>query len=76
MQRCLHAGNIPPSLYDLGRLRVLRLDNNRLTGALSPALGRLSELRLLDVSNNALCGEMCLFTNFHCNACMINLTAL
>jgi len=44
---------IPDEVFDLRRLRVLRLNDNRI-GALSPAVARLVELDELDLTNNDL----------------------
>ena len=44
---------IPDEVFDLRRLRVLRLNDNHI-GALSPAVARLVELDELDLTNNDL----------------------
>lgn len=49
------SGEIPPELYNLTELRMLYLNNNRLSGEISPGLGNLSLLEKLSVANNELC---------------------
>lgn len=46
--------NIPDELWNNGRLTLLRLDSNELTGSVSTRLGDLTDLTDLFLNNNAL----------------------
>jgi len=55
----LFTGEIPEEIFDnMPHLRVLRLDNNQLSGCLSPKFGKLSKLKFLQLHNNQLTGEI------------------
>jgi hypothetical protein len=55
----LFTGEIPEEIFDnMANLRVLRLDNNQLTGPVSPKLGKLTKLKFLQLHNNQLTGEI------------------
>nr|KJB69843.1 hypothetical protein B456_011G045500 [Gossypium raimondii] len=52
------SGNVPPSLGNLTRLRVLSLSQNNLQGNIPGELGWLVNLEQLDLSYNNLSGEI------------------
>ncbi|XVF40113.1 hypothetical protein PTKIN_Ptkin01aG0085700 [Pterospermum kingtungense] len=51
-------GEVPPSLGNISRLRVLSLSQNNLQGNIPPELGGLVNLEQLDLSYNNLSGEI------------------
>ncbi|PON86961.1 LRR domain containing protein [Trema orientale] len=51
-------GRISPAFANLTGLRLLRLNDNSLTGLIPDGLTRLPQLRLLNVSYNNLTGEI------------------
>jgi Leucine-rich repeat (LRR) protein len=52
------AGEIPPELAGLTRLRVLDLRSNALDGAIPAELGRADSLEILDLAYNGLTGDI------------------
>ncbi|MCY3692869.1 MAG: hypothetical protein OXH30_12825, partial [Chloroflexi bacterium] len=52
------AGEIPPELANLPRLRLLHLSGNELTGEIPSELAGLGDLRVLNLWNNELNGEI------------------
>ncbi|CAM9187206.1 unnamed protein product, partial [Ectocarpus sp. 8 AP-2014] len=50
--------SIPGELGGLGKVQILRLDGNQLTGSIPEALGALSEMKNLDMGNNKLTGPI------------------
>lgn len=54
----LRVGQIPPAIYSLEELKVLKLEQIRLTGNISEELGNLEDLVELNLSYNRLTGEI------------------
>ncbi len=52
------AGEIPPELGQLSKLKTLRLRINQLTGEIPPELGQLHNLEYLDLGWNGFTGEI------------------
>ena len=49
---------------DSGRVTILKLGSNNLTGRLPTSVGNLNRLHILDLDSNNLTGHVPLFTNF------------
>lgn len=55
----LFCGQFPQELLNLGKtLRMLRLDNNKFSGAIPDQISSLNELRYLNLSNNNFEGRI------------------
>ncbi|KAE8720005.1 hypothetical protein F3Y22_tig00109923pilonHSYRG00099 [Hibiscus syriacus] len=50
------SGQVPPTLGNLSKLRVLTLSQNNLTGEIPQGLGKLKSLAILDLSSNGFTG--------------------
>ena len=55
---CFYPGEIPKELFNLVRLKILRLEQNVLDGPIPSEIGKLKNLRILNLSSNKLSGQI------------------